>query len=66
MQDEGRSYPREGSFGGGSKEGVAYQESRVEKERKVEATGSRTEVARDKEEVEGRIGVKEERMRREA
>jgi len=38
----------------------------VEKERKVEATGSRTEVARDKEEVEGRIGVKEERMRREA
>ena len=43
---------------------MADEESKAKEERKVEAAGSRTEVARDGEEAKGRIGVEEERKRR--
>ena len=42
------------------------EESIVKEERKVEAIGNKIEAAGDKEEVEGRIGVEEERKIREA
>lgn len=57
MQDEGRSYPREGNFGSRGKEGEADEERRMKEERKEEAVGSRTEAAGDREEDEGRTRV---------
>lgn len=65
MQNKGKSLPRVGNFGNGSKEGATDEESRDKEKRKEEPAGSISEAVGDEEKVEGRTKIEKERKKRE-